>query len=265
MQEISVKEKKDISLRILEEVHNFCVKNNIKYFLGYGTLLGAIRHKGFIPWDDDIDICMLRDDYEIFKKKFYKEDLSLISNLNESCYPLTFTKISNEKTFGLLYNEIHLNYGVAIDVFPIDDYPNNEVLRKQFFKKQDNLSVLYRIALSCNYIRHKDFYTDITKKILSKFISARRLSRKIDKYANRFNSKEAAFAGCVVEIPNHKMEISKKSNYDSQILLPFENKCFFAPIGWDDILKSIYGDDYMIPPDIKDRKSAHTETYYWKE
>ena len=87
MKEINTKELKQIQLSILSEVHDFCQKNKLSYFLGYGTLLGAIRHGGYIPWDDDIDIVMPRGDYEKFIRMFEDDELEVLSLHNDSKFP----------------------------------------------------------------------------------------------------------------------------------------------------------------------------------
>ena len=265
MKQISVQEKKLILLEILDEIHNFCKENNITYFINCGTLLGAIRHKGFIPWDDDIDISMLRKDYEKFKILYNQKGFSLINFEQNNYFPLPFLKVSSDKTYGTINNIIPLNYGVAVDIFPVDDYPNQESLRKKFFRSVDMLNNKYIIALSCNYIRKHSFLKDLIKKIISIFLSAHKLCKKIDEVSKKYNSDDAIYAGCLVAIVNHKMEIALKDSYKEQIMLPFEGRNYFAPIGFDNILRSLYGDDYMIPPAENDRHTTHAEQYYWKE
>ena len=263
MQEINIEEKKSLSLEILQQISSFCNTNNIKYFLDYGTLLGCIRHNGFIPWDDDIDICMLRNDYEKFKSIFSSNDLSLISFETKGVYPLPFIKISDNRTEGVIYDKFKLNYGVAIDIFPIDDYPNNKIIRSLFFKIQDILMSLYGIALFGVYYKEMTLTTFI-KKIFSKICSPSRICYLINKNAKIFNSDKAKYAGCVSEITKHKMEICLKESRKKQILHSFEKNEFYIPQGWDDVLTSIYGDDYMTPPPEGKRISTHVEAYYWK-
>ncbi len=263
MHEISIEEKKRLSLEILQQISSFCNTNNIKYFLDCGTLLGCIRHDGFIPWDDDIDICMLRNDYEKFKTIFSSNDLSLISFETKGVYPLPFIKISDNKTEGVIYEKFKLNYGVAIDIFPIDDYPNNKIIRSLFFKIQDFLMSLYGIALFGVYYKEMTLTTFI-KKLFSRICPPSRICYMINKNAKIFNSEKAKYAGCVSVITKHKMEICLKECFKKQILHSFEGEEFYIPQGWDGVLTSIYGSNYIIPPPENERETTHVESYYWR-
>ena len=119
-------------IKILKEVHSICMKNNIKYFLHFGTLIGAVRHNGFIPWDDDIDIGMLRPDYEKFLK-IVKNNLSkdyIVQNQKtDKGFAFCFTKIMLQDTVWIEQNSIRTNKkynGIYIDVFPFDKVPEKE-------------------------------------------------------------------------------------------------------------------------------------------
>ena len=120
--ELSLEEKKKILVSILSEVHNFCDENNLKYFLPGGTLIGAVRHKGFIPWDDDIDIYMPRNDYEKFLCEFNKEsERYQVISLKTDGYYLPFGKVIDTKT--VLIENVDSDYkmGIYLDIFPLDN------------------------------------------------------------------------------------------------------------------------------------------------
>ena len=135
MKEITIEEKKRISLEILDVIHDFCKKNGIKYYLAYGTLLGAVRHKGFIPWDDDIDLVMSRPDYELFQKLFNVDGYTFVNEETKNIFPLVFGKVFANNTFGV-YNGISMNYGVAVDIFPLDGLPSDENEMLRLYRKQ---------------------------------------------------------------------------------------------------------------------------------
>lgn len=132
-----IEEIKKIQLEILKYVDQFCSQNNIKYALGYGTLIGAVRHKGFIPWDDDIDIIMRRNDYNRFIELFSKETgrYKVWSHNLQTDYPIPYAKVTDEKTLKLEGTNYYVERGVDIDVFPLDDLPNDEKAVDKVFKK----------------------------------------------------------------------------------------------------------------------------------
>lgn len=129
----------NVELNILKEVKRICEKHNIKYFAEGGTLLGAARHGGFIPWDDDIDVAMLRDDYNKFIEIAQSElpEHLFIQNSKTDIRPNLFTKIRDSRTTWIPKgNDLKLkNYGIFIDIFPLDGCDNNiEQIRNDYFK-----------------------------------------------------------------------------------------------------------------------------------
>ena len=122
MKEIYLEELRVIQLELLQQIADFCEKNNIKYFLAYGTLIGAIRHKGYIPWDDDIDIVMPRDDYDRFLE-LYNEAYpfsKVVDMYNTKHYGFAFAKVHDVRTIIYETQYAQDSFGVFVDVFPID-------------------------------------------------------------------------------------------------------------------------------------------------
>ena len=146
-QEISIEEQKKYLLEILNWTMYFCKENNIRCYLHAGTLLGAIRHKGFIPWDDDIDIAMPRPDYEKFLKimKTSNCDFYIANYENMKYYPTPFSKVCIKETEAVINNKL-CNYGLGIDVFPIDGFPKNLNDREKWFSEQK--SIFFNLYLS---------------------------------------------------------------------------------------------------------------------
>ncbi|MBQ8445584.1 MAG: LicD family protein, partial [Opitutales bacterium] len=131
MREITHEELKQIQLGILDKVHEFCEKNGITYFLSSGTLIGAVRHKGYIPWDDDLDLYMPRADYDKFIKLFSAnspENTKLLSLETDKKYQYPFAKVIDDRT-EMVETAVGESFkiGVYIDVFPVDSVPDNFV------------------------------------------------------------------------------------------------------------------------------------------
>lgn len=125
MRKIDLEELKTIQLSILDDIHAFCVENNLRYSLCGGTMLGAVRHKGYIPWDDDIDLMMPRSDYEFFKQQYHSEKNVVIDLSRQDCCVEQFTKVSRK---GTIMEDVVLHrrlWGVNVDILPVDGMPED--------------------------------------------------------------------------------------------------------------------------------------------
>ena len=138
MKEVSLENIKSRSIDILIDIDRVCKENDIKYTLYYGTLLGAIRHKGFIPWDDDIDIGMMREEYEKFIKIYDKNhsDIYELLTSRQKNYFLPYAKVNDISTTSYL-DDVELPFGVSVDIFPIDYQNNDEQKAKKMFDLQN--------------------------------------------------------------------------------------------------------------------------------
>lgn len=137
MKELTLRELQNEELNILKDVHSFCKKNNIRYSLYGGTLIGALRHKGFIPWDDDIDIIMPRPDYDRFCKNYKSVNYKVADMHSEKSFMLAFARVYDDKrtTSISTYPWISKDVGVWIDVFPADGLSLDESKIKWMYKK----------------------------------------------------------------------------------------------------------------------------------
>ncbi|WP_303997432.1 phosphorylcholine transferase LicD [Megamonas hypermegale] len=279
MKEISLNEQKKIQLEMLVDFANFCDENNITYYLSGGTLLGAIRHKGFIPWDDDIDIMMPREDYER-ALKMYKHEIYEANNINinKECW-IILGRISNNKTYLKGNWKDKYKESVYIDIFPLDGLPDNKFFQKLIFFIEQ-IFILCQVASVMKYsvtkkyadknagvLNWKIYFRTIIKYILITLIGKTKPQfwiKIVHKIATMKSFYKSNFMGCLIIGNYGTKEIMPKEVFKSKIQVDFEGYKFWAPIGYDCYLKSLYG-DYMKLPPVEKRQSHHDFKAYWKE
>lgn len=261
MKVISLDELKSIQLDLLQRTADFCEKNGLRYFLCGGTLIGAIRHKGYIPWDDDIDIAMPRPDYDRFIKTFNQPGnyYQVVNPDISSDYEYCFAKVHDTRT---VFKELHYPgdaFGVYIDVFPADGVKNAAQIRKiQLLRKFLNTK-------RANYYHRtilKKSINTIGKLLLLPF-SAHQIAMWMDNECRKYAIGSLPMAG-VIANPFGPGEMVDKSVFDSDIYVDFEGRKFRAPIGYDTWLRSVYGDYMQLPPE-EHRVTHHTFEAYWKD
>ena len=268
MKQIELSELRLLQLEMLQFVHDFCVENKISYSLSGGTLLGAVRHKGYIPWDDDIDIMMTRPDYERFYRLFNAqnhENYKFIFSNNEKQYFQPFGKVINQKTLLCEHYDRKIDsLGVYIDVFPVDGLPENLTQRQQYWKKIAKLKNINTLLYEKSNKKEKGLKKIIRFILfyLLRILPANLFAKIINRCAikNPFESSE--YVACSVFGYGQKEEVPK-SIYDKYVLLDFENKKFFAMQGYDTYLKSLYGDYMQLPPAEK-QIAKHDFEVYWR-
>jgi lipopolysaccharide cholinephosphotransferase len=268
MKELSLKEIQDVELRILLSFDSICQQNGFRYSLGGGSLLGAIRHKGFIPWDDDIDVMMPRPDYEMFLQFCFKHDIgySLYTYENTKEYNGLFAKLSDPTTE--IVDEvmrIPAEMGVNIDVFPVDGLGNSKREAERIFKRTS----LKRELL--NAVVWKRFFKSKTHSILiepfrmilyivSRFINPKRILRRVDKENLKHSFDGSSFAGCVCGSYREK-EIMETACFEDYCSVVFEGNTLMAISSYDEYLSKHYGDYMKLPPESK-RQTHHTYVAY---
>lgn len=263
MKELVLDEVKNIQIEILDAVAEFCDKNKIQYWLDSGTLLGAIRHGGYIPWDDDIDIGMLRPDFDCFMQKFNKENSRykfVCRELDKGC-PYPYGKVLDTNTVLYEPDEKGIKICINIDVFVYDNAPDDEEKCKKMYDYRDRYSVLN--ALQHRMIRTSGFMKNIVKSvgyvgvnIFPKGYFAKKIVDNSKKYATQDTRTVGNFTS-VSRI------IGEKAIFSSFTKVKFEGKEYSVPKGYEQWLTCFYGDYMQLPPEEK-RVSHHMFKAYLK-
>lgn len=272
MKEMTSDEVKKVEILTLEKLNEICKENNITYWLAYGTLLGCIRHHGFIPWDDDIDVIMPRPDYEqfcnlnVWNNSIESLGVRLVTLKNTSDYWRPYACLNDIRT--KVIHKVMKDYndsGVGIDIFPLDglgkDINNAKRLIKMLhFERELIQSSLYK---NPKYV-YKD-EKNIVKKIFKYILSHSYWKNKLmlchmEHNAVSYNYRDSIYVGVVY---GTFKEIMDKTIFSNTLEEKFEGKLYPIPYGYDQYLTNLYG-DYMVPPPVYNRVSHQDATYYWK-
>ncbi|MHA1381777.1 MAG: LicD family protein [Candidatus Helarchaeota archaeon] len=253
-----------LQLEMAKEVDSICREHNIKYFIIAGTLLGAVRHKGFIPWDDDLDIGMLREDYEKFIKICSTElssDYFLQTWDNDPNFGLPIAKIrkNDTKYIEKASRKIGIHSGIYIDIFPFDNVPEN-FLKESI--QNINTYILKRLILArvgydlCQSNKKIKKLTYKIIKLISKILSLSRQKQMLEKQMKKFNNskttKVVTFGGSY----GYKKESIKRVWVENLSNIEFENTKLICPRDYKSYLTYFYG-DYFTPPPENERYNRH--------
>lgn len=250
-------------LEIAKEIKRVCDSNNIRYWLDSGTLLGAVRHKGFIPWDDDLDIGMWREDYERFmslapqklSSQFYLQNWETDKN-----YGLPFAKVRKK---GTIYIEnkaknSHANNGIYVDIFPYDNFGDD-------YEKQGKPIKIIKLLLQNkakvqvwhenSSINYKKLFQHLPFALAAPFFDRNKLIKKYEELATKYNNETCDYY-FPQGISNYGKWLIPVPAMKELIDLKFEDTTFKAPSGFDAYLKNAYGDYMKLPPEDK-RENRH--------
>ena len=268
MREMTLEERHRESLLILKDVHDFCLSHGITYSLAYGTLLGAIRHKGYIPWDDDIDIALLRPDYEKFVKTYTSKDgqYHLYDFRKDPDYHYPYAKIADTRTI-LDENVSMKNIGVNIDVFPFDYMFDTREECTRFIGTLDRLKKLFRIKLvkpGKKNVWWKRILIRLAKIVMAP-VSIRKIVEKEYEKASVLTNDKAKYVAFALDprLEGAYRSVYPRCMFENFLKVPFDNEEFMVTAEYDKWLTQMYG-DYMTPPPDGKKTSPHTlSDIYW--
>lgn len=259
----TLKHLQNLELMILKDFIKFCEKNNLTYYIYAGSLLGAVRHNGFIPWDDDLDVVMFRKDYEKFKKIFLStpnDKYELLTNETSEDYFHLLSKLMLKNTLfeEEWVNQVEFHVGINIDIFVLDDLANGKFKRFYQLKK----SFLYNKLLIMSKIKLEDL--PLLTKVITHFgyyilnlfkIKPKTINRRCLNFLKKYQDDNCKCVFDISATSDEYPQIYYKKDFNQIIKLKFENIEVNASKNYDSILKSLYGNYMDLPP--KEKRYNH--------
>lgn len=256
MRQIDLKELRTIQLEILSDVDAFCKKHQIRYSLCGGTLLGAVRHQGYIPWDDDIDLMMPRPDFDYFAQEYKSKDNELLDLRKSGVTVEICLKVSK---IGTIMTDTFFGrtlWGINIDIFPIDGAPiDYESHCERILKLRKRISRICPFYKTIPRQKIKWFTKYVIKRLIYPYRgSILDVKREIEEIAHSYSLEQSPKAGVILGSYG-KREVVNKSVFDQIVYLPFEGFQLPAISNYDTYLSAIYGDYMVLPP--MDKRITH--------
>ncbi len=254
---------KEVELEILLTVTEILNRHDIYPFLAYGTLLGAARHGGFIPWDDDIDVHLFREDYENAREILCRElppEYRYCDRHTEKDYPYCFAKVRKNGTAFVQEVDMHLNIhkGVWIDLMPLDAAPEDEAEYERFVKRSKALKK--QLSLATMSIRKGGKLRPLWQVLMISashiFLNRKKIQRRLDAHISSHKNEESVY---LCDNLNYYKRL-RRDWFGKGTYLDFEGKKLLCPAKYEDYLAEIYG-DWRTPPPPEKRASHHGVAY----
>jgi len=268
---ISLRDVQLMQLEVMKEIHRICVKRNIKYYMIAGSVLGAVRHGGFIPWDDDIDIAMMREDYEQFKQIFseeFDENKYYLQHYDSDVdFKPALMRFCVKNTIRDFECEMHWKYckNMFLDIFPLDNAPDDEQLRL----KEANEILKYKGII--NKKLYRLFPSNSTIAVLAKktisfaylLYPLKKVQAKLNAVMQQYDKEDTKCVCSMASQYKYQKQCIERTIYGTPTLLKFEDSEFFAPEKPLEYLEHLYGKNYMQLPPVEKRDKP--EDVYIKE
>lgn len=260
--------QQDKLVNMLKWFHDTCIQNQLRYYIIAGTMLGAVRHKGFIPWDDDIDVGMPRSDYEklrelsrdINEKSSYKFEYPGDNNPE---YIYLFAKLYDSNTTFVEKKRHPIKRGIYIDIFPLDGMGNDMDIAKREYKSFYKVFQL-DMMITAAFLKRRSFLKNaavfLGRLISPAFVRHRKLARKIDRFCKRHDFDTSTLVCNLLGGAGTK-GIVLHEYFGTPTLTQFENIEVYGLENPEPYLQSMYGDFMKLPPPEK-RVSLHDAIYY---
>ena len=271
---LNIQEIQSVSLEVLKNISDICENICCRYFLTYGTLIGAVRHQGFIPWDDDVDIMMPRPDYELFLNYFERQNnrignLQLFNQKNCKEYPYGISRVCDMDYVINTDNEKDCGMGIFVDIYPLDglgDYYEESLnMMERSHLICDKILLLTRDKFYCpqlyNFKKQADY---IWKKYKYTQKGKCYFYQELKPLIERYNYEDSKYVGCVAWTFEPTKEIYERSLIEHLVKTTFEKYQFYIPQEYDKMLRITYGDYMQLPPE-EQRIYHHGYTAYKRE
>ena len=262
--QLNEEEIKEVELGVMDYIHNLCQKENINYSLAYGTLLGAVRHKGYIPWDDDVDISLKRDEYDKLYQAVLRDNdpiYKVASWENDARYPYPFYRVYDARTvYENNYIENDIDLGICVDVFPFDYYAdvNKEMVKLDTYRRL-SVYTLYGIHSKNAGLKNIIRYLLV---LVFRLTRVKTWNKKMNLLSMQANDND--FIDYLMENKRTSTKF-EKTLLDKVMDSPFEDRTYKIPEASHQILSAIYGDDFMEIPPVEKRVKHDDFVAYIKE